>query len=956
MRKGITVTVAILLTLVSCTSIDKELNGDSLTQDNRFHRFHATFEQKSPVTKVYADEDLKLLWNAGDLLTVFNQNTYNSKFEFTGEDGDNAGDFDDVTPSGLHTSNSLDNIYAVYPYAKGNKINNGGNTITLTLPAEQQYKERSFGIGANTMVAVTDNSFLAFKNVAGYLQLRLYGNNVKVSSIMIQGNNGEKIAGKANVSVGLGETPSVAMDATATDAITIVCDPPVQIGTSAEDYTDFWFVIPPTTFTNGFKITVTDELGGTYEKTTTKSLTIVRSQMEYMKALLVTPSYGFTVNKYLTFSSEGTTTLSLQNNGGNAPLLYYSYDKTNWTRWDYSGLTFTTSSPLYICGDNPDGFSHNFSIWSNFATTGSNFCVSGDIMSLLDKDDDLSSVSDFCFYYLFRDCTGLLSGPELPATSLANHCYSGMFWGCTNLTTAPELPATTLAIHCYTYMFGHSGLTISPELPATTLAYSCYGSMFRNCTYLTNAPELPATTLSDNCYSSMFYYCTSLATAPELAATTLATSCYSNMFEGCSSLTIAPELPAETLANSCYSGMFNNCTSLTTAPELPATTLASSCYSFMFRGCSNLNYVKCLGIVNYSSTNNWLSGVAFDGTFIKAADVNWPVGASGIPEGWTIQNDDGSPVEPEEPTPEPISVSKYLTFTSTGTTNICMEDNNGNNPLLYYSKDLTNWYEWDHSTLTFTSSSPLYICGDNSDGISHGGYYSSNQYSRFQSVGDNFGVSGDIMSLLDYDSDISTVPAEYCFYKLFYECWNLVSAPELQAITLSDHCYDTLFGRTGLLTAPELPATTLACECYRAMFISCDGLITAPVLPATTMVPYCYNLMFLGCSSLTSAPQLPATTMADACYYCMFQECTSLTTAPELPATTLAKECYYGMFCYCESLNYVKCLATDISADNCTGLWLDHVASTGTFVKAAAIDWPAGVSGIPADWSVQNAE
>ena len=290
MRKAFYV-AAILLILGSCTSIEKDLDGISSNRNGRMHRFYATTEQSSPETKVYADEDLKILWNAGDFLSVFNQRTYNSKFEFKGEDGDNAGDFEDVTPSGLHSGNSLDNVYAVYPYESGNKINNAGNTITLTLPAEQQYKAHSFGIGANTMVAVTDDSYLAFKNLCGYLQLRLYGDNVKVSSITIQGNNGEKIAGRANVAVGLGTLPTVTMDETATDAITLVCDPPVEIGATADNYTDFWFVIPPTSFSGGFTITVTDELGGVYEKSTTKSLTIARSTMEWMSALQVTPNY-----------------------------------------------------------------------------------------------------------------------------------------------------------------------------------------------------------------------------------------------------------------------------------------------------------------------------------------------------------------------------------------------------------------------------------------------------------------------------------------------------------------------------------------------------------------------------------------------------------------------------------------------------------------------------------------
>ena len=100
---------------------------------------------------------------------------------------------------------------------------------------------------------------------------------------------------------------------------------------------------------------------------------------------------------------------------------------------------------------------------------------------------------------------------------------------------------------------------------------------------------------------------------------------------------------------------------------------------------------------------------------------------------------------------------------------------------------------------------------------------------------------------------------------------------------------------------------------------------------------------------------LPATTLASGCYNNMFRDCTSLTTAPELPATKLADRCYQYMFSGCRSLNYIKCLATDISALRCTSNWVSNVASTGTFVKAASMtSWTTGTSGIPTGWTVQN--
>ena len=196
-----------------------------------------------------------------------------------------------------------------------------------------------------------------------------------------------------------------------------------------------------------------------------------------------------------------------------------------------------------------------------------------------------------------------------------------------------------------------------------------------------------------------------------------------------------------------------------------------------------------------------------------------------------------------------------------------------------------------------------------------------------------------------------------CYYYMFYGCTSLTIAPALPATTLANYCYANMFdGCTSLTTAPELPATTLASKCYYYMFGGCTSLTIAPVLPADTLADYCYQFMFKGCTSLTTAPELPATNLANNCYNSMFEGCTSLTTAPELPATTLAESCYVGMFNGCTSLNYIKCLATNISAYDCTFYWVMGVASTGTFVKASSMtSWSTGISGIPEGWTVQDA-
>ena len=204
----------------------------------------------------------------------------------------------------------------------------------------------------------------------------------------------------------------------------------------------------------------------------------------------------------------------------------------------------------------------------------------------------------------------------------------------------------------------------------------------------------------------------------------------------------------------------------------------------------------------------------------------------------------------------------------------------------------------------------------------------------------------------------ATTMAGGCYSSMFMGCTSLVTPPALPSTALANYCYQEMFDCcTSLTSAPALPATTLADYCYDRMFYSCTTLTTAPALPATTLATFCYGSMFSDCTALTSAPALPATALTGSCYSQMFFGCTSLTAAPELPAPTLAAYCYSSMFSNCTSLNYIKCLATNISANNCVLSWVNSVQTTsGTFVKAPSMtSWTRGTSGIPNNWTVQDA-
>ena len=267
----------LLFFVAGCLMIACNMTDDVENQIVSKKLFHATIDDES--TRTFVDEKIRLRWTEGDLISLFEGTTRNKKYKFLGETGDNAGDFEDIT-TGFGSGNDIDRYYAIYPYSSSTKLHEDGY-ITYTFPAEQNYAENSFGLGANPMVAVTgglDDFDLCFRNAAGYLRLYLYGDDVAVKSIKIEGNNSEPLAGKAYITPEFGGFPTTEMDETATTSVTLTCGEGVKIGSTAESSTPFWVVLPPTTFVEGFTLTITDTNSNEFTKSFASNVNIQRNK------------------------------------------------------------------------------------------------------------------------------------------------------------------------------------------------------------------------------------------------------------------------------------------------------------------------------------------------------------------------------------------------------------------------------------------------------------------------------------------------------------------------------------------------------------------------------------------------------------------------------------------------------------------------------------------------------
>ena len=136
-----------------------------------------------------------------------------------------------------------------------------------------------------------------------------------------------------------------------------------------------------------------------------------------------------------------------------------------------------------------------------------------------------------------------------------------------------------------------------------------------------------------------------------------------------------------------------------------------------------------------------------------------------------------------------------------------------------------------------------------------------------------------------------------------------------------------------------------------------DNLESATTIEANNAF---YGL-FAGADKLVNNTErllvLPATTLTEGCYQDMFNGCKGIEKAPELPAPKLEKNCYQEMFYDCAKLNHVKCLASDIKAENSTKDWLGKAGTEATGEKVLETLVPMTANsddGVPTSWTAQK--
>lgn len=270
----------LLLLVVLAASCVKDLTSEMNPADES--KFMASFESVSTRTQV--DSEWKQSWTADDHITVFKTVT-NAEYKFDGKTGDREGTFSPVSQESAGTALSVN--YAVYPYAAATSISSD-EVISYTLPSTQEIKDGTFAMGTNLMTAVTtsvSDRVLKFRNACGYIVLNLHADNFTLKELRFRGNDQEVLAGEATIAFDTDRNPVLVLAESGATELTLTSKDGIKLGTTAQDATELWIVLPPQELAHGFTIEMIDSADNHMSKVTSNAVTVARNEVIDMREL-----------------------------------------------------------------------------------------------------------------------------------------------------------------------------------------------------------------------------------------------------------------------------------------------------------------------------------------------------------------------------------------------------------------------------------------------------------------------------------------------------------------------------------------------------------------------------------------------------------------------------------------------------------------------------------------------
>ncbi len=276
MKKIVYAIAALALIFTGCA---KELENS--TKDN-FSKVRLHVKVADQMTKVSADNDGRYHWQAGDEITVFNDNE--DPFTFSTEQGGSDVDFGATSWSGNLGK------YAMYPASDDHVVS--GNEIVFNLPSSFVWAENSTNM---PMLGKISGDVATFKAVGGVLKLVCYNIPAGAAKLWFVSSS-SKITGDFEIADASIANPVIASESATDDVLEI---------TFAYSANKVFYIPLPSGEIDGFEVYFYDSSDTElFSKTTDASFTVGRNKMIIAPALdCAVPKNDVLTNDDITGSS-----------------------------------------------------------------------------------------------------------------------------------------------------------------------------------------------------------------------------------------------------------------------------------------------------------------------------------------------------------------------------------------------------------------------------------------------------------------------------------------------------------------------------------------------------------------------------------------------------------------------------------------------------------------------------
>ncbi|MCQ2336977.1 MAG: hypothetical protein MJ010_07360 [Paludibacteraceae bacterium] len=241
-----------MFAFVSCKKNDTVKNDEKSSVKRVDMEFFATSEGALKTT--VKPDGTTVVWSEGDVIKVFAANDeQGSELPLKSGDGKSTAVFSgQCGETGPWTAVYPSSIVEFFMIRGANK-----GIVVITTPSVQTYNSATFAPNTMPSVAYSTTTDLNFKHLFGVLKLSLQlkeGTEAAVKSLTITDNDGKALSGTFWVSPFEKEMPVTPDSHYGNLALDIDCGDGVAL--SANAATDFWIVVPPGVFENGFDVVV----------------------------------------------------------------------------------------------------------------------------------------------------------------------------------------------------------------------------------------------------------------------------------------------------------------------------------------------------------------------------------------------------------------------------------------------------------------------------------------------------------------------------------------------------------------------------------------------------------------------------------------------------------------------------------------------------------------------------